>query len=80
MPDFPEAVESCRITALMAGESVVEYRLYLSWRGQYRYVGSFDSLAEAELRAMRMTATTERRVGLFINGKKEFDPNETENK
>ena len=70
MPDFPEAVESCQITALMAGESVLEYRLYLFWRGQFRYVGSFDSLAEAENRAMRMTATTERRVGLFINGKK----------
>ena len=66
-PRFPRA----EIRALMAGESVVEYRLYgVTSRREFLFVAKFGSLKEAEEQAAHLTAIEERRVAIYQEGKK----------
>lgn len=68
MPEVPTRVDVVEIRALMAGESVIEYRIYAIVAGMRRYMDSFGSLAEAQDYASRVTASTERRVATYQNG------------
>lgn len=68
MPEIPVTFEFAEITAMMAGESVVEYRVYAIVAGTRRFEAKFDSLNEAQVYASRVTETKEKFGGRYYRG------------